>query len=54
MKELTKELEKKYNDLFEERKRAILEAKDELVIKGTTYYVSNDGDDANDVKAPQN
>lgn len=53
MKELTKELGKKYNDLFEERKRAILEAKDELVIKGTTYYVSNDGDDANDGKAPQ-
>ena len=38
--------------LYEAKKREILAAKDELFIQGTSYYVSNDGDDANDGKSP--
>jgi len=52
MKELTSKERKYYDDLFEERKKNILEAKDEITVKGTSYYVSNDGDDANDGKTP--
>ena len=35
------------------RKREIIEAKDTLVICGTTYYVSNSGDDENDGESPE-
>jgi hypothetical protein len=41
-----------YDSLFESRKQAILQTKDEYEIKGTTYFVSNDGDDANDGTSP--
>lgn len=34
--------------LFDKRKQEIIKAKDCLNIQGTTYYVSNDGDDNND------
>lgn len=39
--------------LANDRKNAILNAKDEILIKGTTYYVSNDGNDDNDGLTPQ-
>lgn len=42
-----------YNSLFEERKQKILNSKSDVVIKGTTYYVSNSGDDNNDGTTPQ-
>lgn len=42
-----------YNRLFEERKEKILMTKSNVVIKGTTYYVSNCGDDNNDGKTPE-
>lgn len=38
----------KYNELFEKRKNEIKNAKDNLKIKGKTYYISNFGDDNND------
>ncbi len=37
-----------FDEIAEKRKKEILEAKDELVIKGTTYFVSTSGDDNND------
>ncbi len=52
MIEATKEFMQQTDALFEKRKNEILNTKDELVIKGTTYYVSNSGDDANDGKTP--
>ena len=51
MKEMTKEVRCFYDSIFEGRKRAILESEDKLKIKGTTYYVSNEGDDENDGKS---
>lgn len=53
MKKMTAEMLRQYEELFEERKQKVLSAKDELVISGTTYYVSNDGDDENDGKSPE-
>ena len=43
-----------YDSLFEERKQKILNSKSDFVIKGTTYYVSNCGDDNNDGRTPEN
>ncbi len=45
-------MRKEIDELFEKRKREILETKDSLDIRGTTYYVSNDGDDGNDGTSP--
>ena len=53
MKEMTNEMLKQYDDMFEAKKNEILNAKDEIVIKGVTYYVSNAGDDKNDGKTPE-
>ncbi len=47
------ELRDKTNSLCEKRKSEILNAQDKLVIKGTIYYVSNDGDDENDGLSPK-
>ena len=44
---------KEIDALSERRKQEILNAKDELSITGTAYYVSNDGDDTNDGKSPE-
>ncbi|MBQ8551965.1 MAG: hypothetical protein IJ428_04020 [Clostridia bacterium] len=44
----TKEFLAELEALCEKRKQAILNAPDALEIKGTTYYVSNDGSDEND------
>ena len=38
--------------LAEKRKAEILEAKDNITVSGTTYYVSADGNDENDGKSP--
>jgi len=53
MKELTTKERKYFDDLFEERKKKILETKDNIKIKGTSYYVSNSGDDSYDGKSPE-
>lgn len=53
MNELTSEMLEKYESLFEERKNRILNAADTVVISGTTYYVSNAGNDKNDGKTPE-
>ncbi len=53
MEIMTKEMLNEYEVLFEERKQAIINAKDECVIKGTTYYVSSSGDDNNDGLTPE-
>ena len=42
-----------FDNMFENKKRNILEADDMLEIAGTKYYVSNSGDDANDGRTPQ-
>ena len=39
--------------LAEARKKEIREAKDALTVTGTTYYVSNNGNDENDGLTPQ-
>ena len=44
---------KEIDALSEARKQEIRCAKDEIVITGTAYYVSNDGNDENDGKTPQ-
>ena len=43
---------KDVEECTEIHKREILNAKDLLTVKGTAYYVSNDGDDNNDGKSP--
>lgn len=48
-----KEISDKYNNLFEEKKKKILNAEDNITINGTKYFVSNDGDDKNDGKSPE-
>ncbi|MBQ3124600.1 MAG: hypothetical protein IJC09_04170 [Clostridia bacterium] len=53
MIEATKEFLAQQEELYAKRKAEILNAKDELVIKGTTYYVSNSGDDNADGKSPE-
>lgn len=52
MIQATTQILKDYENLFEQRKQEILQAKDELVIRGTTYYVSNCGNDENDGLTP--
>ena len=42
-----------FDALAEQRKREILDAKDEIEIQGTVYYVSNAGNDENDGKTPK-
>ena len=44
---------KEIDALRDARKQEILNAKDEITVKGNVYYVSNDGDDANDGKSPE-
>ena len=44
---------KNQESLFNIRKQEILNTKDCLNIQGTTYYVSNDGDDTNDGRSPE-
>ncbi len=53
MKEATKAIQAEFEALAEARIRAIREAKDEIKIKGTTYYVANDGCDENDGRSPK-
>ena len=52
MNKATMEIQQQYDALFAQRKQEILAAKDELKIAGTTYYVSNDGNDEADGKTP--
>ena len=49
----TKRLLQEIDALAARRKEEILNSKDALKIEGTTYYVSNDGDDANDGLSPE-
>ena len=53
MKEATKEFLAEQEKIYIKRREEILNTKDELEIKGTTYYVSNDGDDNNDGLTPE-
>ena len=53
MMEATKEFLKENEEQYLAKLKAIRETKDELVIEGTTYYVSADGDDSNDGKSPE-
>ncbi len=53
MIEATKAVLAQFDEIAEKRKQEILNAKDNIVIKGTTYYVSNAGDDKNDGKTPE-
>ncbi len=53
MTEATKEFLLQQEELYKKRKEEILNSKDELVIKGTTYYVSNSGDDDADGMTPE-
>ena len=54
MYQVTKSFSDGLELLCKTRKEEILSAKDELIIKGTTYYVSNDGSDENDGLSPKN
>ena len=49
----TTEFLQQMDETFEKRKKEIRETCDELVITGTTYYVSNSGSDDNDGKSPE-
>ncbi len=49
----TKDFLLQLDALCEAHRQAILNAKDEMPIEGTTYYVSADGDDAADGKTPE-
>ena len=51
MEKITKEIAASYDELFEKRKQAIINSKDDIKITGTAYYVSNSGDDSNDGKS---
>lgn len=53
MQKATEGFLKKNDEFYENRKSEIFNTKDLLEIKGTAYYVSNDGDDSNDGKTPQ-
>jgi len=53
MLEATEKFLQQNEELYERRKKEILESKDEVLVKGTVYYVSCDGDDFNDGKSPQ-
>ncbi len=50
---ITKEISSKINAATENLKKKILEAKDDIEIIGTVYYVSTDGDDNNDGLTPE-
>ena len=52
MQKVTDEFLKKIDDTCARRKQEILEAEDDVKIVGAIYYVSADGDDANDGKSP--
>lgn len=47
------EVQAKIEELTQKRIDEIRNTKTEVEIKGTSYYVSNDGDDANDGKSPE-
>ena len=49
----TKEFLNKIDELAEKRKQEILSAHDTLRVKGTAYYVSNNGNDENDGLTPE-
>ncbi len=49
----TNEIRASFDALFEERKNAILTARDEVKIAGDTYFVSADGDDSSDGRSPE-
>ncbi len=53
MLKATQDFLKQNEELYEKRKREILNAEDNPTISGTTYYVSTDGDDQNDGKTPE-
>lgn len=53
MKEATKEFLQQQEALYDRRREEIRDTKDTLIISGTTYYVSADGDDTNDGKSPE-
>ncbi|MBE6787116.1 MAG: hypothetical protein E7537_02075 [Ruminococcaceae bacterium] len=53
MQKATAEVLNNFNSLFEERKEQILNTKTYIKIKGTAYYVSNNGDDNNDGLTPK-
>lgn len=52
MTEASKAFLEQNDRLFEQRKQEIRSAEDALTIKGTTYYVSSNGNDENDGKTP--
>ncbi len=53
MNKATREILCDFDSVFENKKKNILSAEDKLIIKGTTYYVSNSGDDSNDGRTPE-
>ena len=53
MKYVTEAFLQQLQEQCEARKRAIREAADGLVIMGTTYYVSGEGEDTNDGRTPE-
>ncbi len=53
MQKATEDFLKNNDALYEKRKTEILKTEDNLTVKGTTYYVSCDGDDRNDGKSPE-
>lgn len=52
MKWATNEILQQFEAAGTQRKHAIMTAKDSVVIQSTCYYVSNEGDDANDGRSP--
>ncbi len=53
MRKATEDFLKENEQLYVKRKNEILNSKENYEVKGTVYYVSNDGDDNNDGKTPQ-
>ena len=47
------ELQAKIEELTQKRIAEIRNTKTEVTVKGTSYYVSNDGNDENDGKSPE-
>ena len=52
MKLATKEFLASLDALAQKRKEEIRSTADEVTVTGTAYYVSNQGDDANDGRTP--
>jgi hypothetical protein len=52
MQKANKEFLQSIDELANKRKNEILNTKDEIVIKGTTYYVASNGNDNNDGLTP--